>query len=40
MDELNSLMEQEHKKFIYLNENNCDNVKLSEETKSLFNIIR
>ena len=39
MDELNSLMEQENKKFIYLNENNCDNIKLTEETKSLFNII-
>ena len=39
MDELNSLMEQENKKFIYLNENNCDNIKLTEETKALFNII-
>ena len=39
MDELNSLMKQENKTFIYLNENNYENIKLSDETKSLFNMI-
>ena len=40
MDELNSLMKQENKTFIYLNENNYENIKLSDETKSLFEMIQ
>ena len=39
MDELNSLMEQENKKFIYINDNNYNSIKLSKETKALFDII-
>ena len=39
LDELNSLMEQENKKFIYINDNNCNSIKLSNETKALFDIL-
>ena len=34
IDELNSLMEQENKKFIYINDNNYNSIKLSNETKA------
>ena len=40
MDELNSLMKQENKTFIYLNDNNYENIKLSDETKALFEMIQ
>ena len=36
MDELNSLMEKENKKFIYINDNNLNEIELSNETKALF----
>ena len=39
IDELNSLMEQENKKFIYINDNNFNSIKLSNETKTLFDIL-
>ena len=39
IDELNSLMEQENKKFIYINDNNYNSIILSNETKALFDII-
>ena len=39
IDELNSLMEQENKKFIYINDNNFNSIKLSKETKALFDIL-
>ena len=39
IDELNSLMKQENKKFIYINDNNYNSIKLSKETKALFDIL-
>ena len=39
MDELNSLMEKENKKFIYINDNNLNEIELSNETKALFNML-
>ena len=39
IDELNSLMKQENKKFIYINDNNFNSIKLSNETKTLFDIL-
>ena len=36
IDELNSLMEKENKKFIYINDNNLNEIQLSNETKALF----
>ena len=39
IDELNSLMEQENKKFIYINDINYNSIKLSKETKALFDIL-
>ena len=39
IDELNSLMEKENKKFIYINDNNLNEIELSNETKALFNML-